>query len=133
MTPDIGAAIREARLDVGMTQEELADAIGVSRQTVSQLERGLKADVGVYRLEAIAKACKTSIFALLYPLKIDKKTDGIEIVGIVPPEPFVPSVQLRWRDGFITAPLPLSVRDDWVSDIEQASYMWPTQEDEDHE
>ncbi|QQE79517.1 helix-turn-helix transcriptional regulator [Alicyclobacillus sp. SO9] len=32
--------IREARVKVGMTQEELAKQLGVSRQTVSNLEHG---------------------------------------------------------------------------------------------
>lgn len=36
----IGAWIRDARFHRGMTQEELAEAMGVDRQYVSELERG---------------------------------------------------------------------------------------------
>ena len=36
----IGAWIRDARFRLGMTQEGLAEAIGVDRQYVSELERG---------------------------------------------------------------------------------------------
>lgn len=37
---DLAAAIRELRRERGMTQEELADWIGVHRNYIGQLERG---------------------------------------------------------------------------------------------
>jgi HTH-type transcriptional regulator/antitoxin HipB len=37
---DFGAAVKDARLRRGLTQAELADQIGVSRQWVIALERG---------------------------------------------------------------------------------------------
>jgi len=46
---DLGRIIRDARLGTGMTQEEFADELGVSRQYVSQLESG-KSSLHVTRL-----------------------------------------------------------------------------------
>lgn len=37
---DLATAIRELRRDRGMTQEELADWVGVHRNYIGQLERG---------------------------------------------------------------------------------------------
>ena len=38
----IGEAIRSLRLELGMSQEELAEASGTHRTYVSQLERGIR-------------------------------------------------------------------------------------------
>ncbi|EWT01444.1 XRE family transcriptional regulator [Intrasporangium oryzae NRRL B-24470] len=37
---DLGGALRRARVDAGLTQEELAERVGVGRQWVTLLERG---------------------------------------------------------------------------------------------
>jgi y4mF family transcriptional regulator len=37
---DLGAAIRERRRRLGVTQDELASSIGVSRRVIGQLENG---------------------------------------------------------------------------------------------
>jgi HTH-type transcriptional regulator/antitoxin HipB len=39
-TAELGAHVRRARQEKGLRQEELADRIGVTRMTVSRLERG---------------------------------------------------------------------------------------------
>ncbi len=39
-TQEIGAAIAQARLDKGWTQQELADRVGVSRQWINAVEAG---------------------------------------------------------------------------------------------
>jgi len=39
MTPDIQSRVKEFRLERGWTQEQLADAVGVSRQSINSIER----------------------------------------------------------------------------------------------
>jgi HTH-type transcriptional regulator / antitoxin HipB len=47
-TLDLGVAVRDARLQQGLTQAELADRIDVSRQWVIALERGkASAELGI--------------------------------------------------------------------------------------
>jgi len=50
---DIGYQIRQARLERGLTQAQLAHAAKVSRTTLNQLENGLFPDLGVKKLRAI--------------------------------------------------------------------------------
>ena len=38
---DIGSKIKNARIDAQLTQEQVAEALGVSRQTMSNWERGV--------------------------------------------------------------------------------------------
>lgn len=38
--PELGAAIRERRRELGITQDHLAASIGVSRKVIGELERG---------------------------------------------------------------------------------------------
>lgn len=52
-----GIAIRQQREYCGMTQQKLADAIGVDQTSVSSWERGLKAP-GLDNQLAIAKALR---------------------------------------------------------------------------
>lgn len=49
----IGTALREARLERGLTQAVVADAIGVNRTTVARYERGIR-KVPVSQLRQIA-------------------------------------------------------------------------------
>jgi putative transcriptional regulator len=39
MTPTLKNRVRELRLERGWTQQELADAVGVSRQSINSIER----------------------------------------------------------------------------------------------
>lgn len=41
MLMDIGAKIRDARVKSGLTQEQAAEALSVSRQTISNWETGV--------------------------------------------------------------------------------------------
>ena len=40
-TPDFASLLRQLRTEAGLTQEELAEAAGLSPRTVSDLERGI--------------------------------------------------------------------------------------------
>ena len=51
--PEIGHAIRRARLGRKLTQAELASAVGLSRTTLNQLERGLVPDLGIRKVQAL--------------------------------------------------------------------------------
>jgi len=57
-------ALREARQEKGISQEELADRAGLHRTYISQIERGLKSP-SLRSLEQIAQALDLSIAALL--------------------------------------------------------------------
>lgn len=48
-----GLVIRDARKQAGLTQAELARRLGMSRATVSQLENGVIADLGIRKLAKI--------------------------------------------------------------------------------
>lgn len=39
MTPNVQNRVKDLRLERGWTQEELADAVGVSRQSINSIER----------------------------------------------------------------------------------------------
>jgi transcriptional regulator with XRE-family HTH domain len=78
----LGYYIRKAREAAGLTQAQLAEAIGVSRPTVTQLERGLVKYPKVYMLSAIATALNLPPSALFAQ------------AGVSSPE--VLSVQLQW-------------------------------------
>lgn len=49
----LGYEIRKARLARGLTQAQLAKAVGLSRTTLNQLENGLFPDLGVKKVQAI--------------------------------------------------------------------------------
>lgn len=51
--PAIGSVIRERRNELGLSQERLAHLAGVSRQTLSGLERGTLNDLGYNRVAHI--------------------------------------------------------------------------------
>lgn len=55
MTSTIGEAVRRTRLDQGMTQEQLASAIGVTQPRLSAIERG-DTPPGLPQIQAIEKA-----------------------------------------------------------------------------
>ena len=50
---ELGYEIRRGRIARGMTQAALAEAAGISRTTLNQLENGLFPDLGVRKVQAI--------------------------------------------------------------------------------
>lgn len=61
---ELGARIRAAREEARLTQEALASAVGLSRGSIANIERGDQAPP-TYRLTMIAQALKLDLMALL--------------------------------------------------------------------
>lgn len=53
-----GTRLRERREQLKMTQEELSKRTNLSRQTISALENGGKADVKISTIKVLAEALK---------------------------------------------------------------------------
>ena len=61
----IGARISIKRESLGMTQQELADMVNVTRNTISRYENG-ETEVGVITLNNIADALSVTVLWLLF-------------------------------------------------------------------
>lgn len=70
---DIGARIKTAREDQGWTQDQLAEAVGVSRSAVAQWETGRAGQVTT-NLTRVASALGVGVEYLMYGL--DKRAPG---------------------------------------------------------
>lgn len=71
----IGAALREARLTRGVTQEELAQALGVNRTTIARYESGLR---------SLPVSVLPRLAALLAVRITDLVPDQVAVAGSVP-------------------------------------------------
>ena len=60
---EIGALLRRARREQRRTQAELARELGMSRATLSALERGRCPEIGVRRLTALLEAVGLDLYA----------------------------------------------------------------------
>jgi transcriptional regulator with XRE-family HTH domain len=61
-----GAALRQARLALGMSQEELAEQASLHRTYIGQVERGER-NVSVDNMQLLAEAVGIPIWKLLEP------------------------------------------------------------------
>lgn len=52
----IGAKVKQARVDAGLSQKQLAEKMGVSVMTVSRMERGAVKDVTLGMLRRVGEA-----------------------------------------------------------------------------
>jgi HTH-type transcriptional regulator / antitoxin HipB len=70
---ELGRQISRARRDRRISQDELAHACGLSRQTVSGLERGELTDLGLRKLERLLEALdlQLTIRPLRHPITLD--------------------------------------------------------------
>jgi transcriptional regulator with XRE-family HTH domain len=59
-----GRVIRDRRLGAGLTQESLAERAELTRNYISELERGLKSP-SLATIEALARALGTRAYALV--------------------------------------------------------------------
>ena len=58
--------VREYREKEGITQEELSETSGVSRNTISSLERGVNTNVTYEIMEKIAKALNKKVATIFF-------------------------------------------------------------------
>ena len=68
-----GQAVAQARLDCAMTQGQLAEAAGVSRQLVNRLEAGNAAGISLAHLMAILAALR-DVDEVIESLALDRGT-----------------------------------------------------------
>lgn len=62
----MGYRIKDRRTELRMTQEELSEKSGVSRQTISTLETNNDYSVSTKTLSRIAKALNTTVASLFF-------------------------------------------------------------------
>ena len=60
----LGAAIREVRVERGLSQEALADAAGIDRSHMGKIERGER-NVSVLNVARVSDALKVSVASLM--------------------------------------------------------------------
>jgi transcriptional regulator with XRE-family HTH domain len=65
MAERLGDRIRKARQQFGLSQAALARRIGVSTQTMYQIENNITTDPGVLKVKAVADVLDVSVDALL--------------------------------------------------------------------
>ena len=70
----VGSRIRLRRVTIGLSQEKLADAIGVTFQQVQKYEKGTNR-VGASRLQAIASALSLPVSEFFEP--VAPEADGV--------------------------------------------------------
>jgi transcriptional regulator with XRE-family HTH domain len=76
----VGAAIRARRDAIGMTQADLAERVGLSRTSVTNIERGGQALL-VHQLLELAKVLRVSPESLLPSTKPADKLDESELMS----------------------------------------------------
>lgn len=59
----LGAALRDARLKLNLTQGEIGEQAGVSRQLVSRIEQGLNGEISAYIAVAAAVGLRVAVVA----------------------------------------------------------------------
>jgi len=74
---ELGYAIRQARLERGLTQARLANAAGLSRTTLNQLENGLFPDLGVRKVLAILEKLRLDL--AVQPVPETRRPDFIRM------------------------------------------------------
>lgn len=70
----LGKSILDRRIELGMTQTQLADACGLRQSCISDIERGFSKDPPVGTVDKIADALQTTVDQLLHPPKPRKRS-----------------------------------------------------------
>ncbi|HCH97624.1 MAG TPA: hypothetical protein DFI63_06355 [Lachnospiraceae bacterium] len=82
MEKTIGKRIRECRVKVGMTQEELAEALITKKSTVSAYEND-KIDIKISILKQIAKVLDITVFYLAGEQDEDINSDVMQMAKVL--------------------------------------------------
>ena len=82
MAKTIGMRIRECRVKMGMTQDELAEALLTKKSTISAYEND-KIDIKVSILKEIARQLDTSVFYLVGEQDEDISTEVMQMAMVL--------------------------------------------------
>lgn len=83
---NIGKNIKTRRTDLGLTLEEVAKIVGVSRQTIQRYESGVIASIPFDRIEKLAQALNTTPAFVMFGNRVappHKKGTRIPVLGRV--------------------------------------------------
>lgn len=106
-TPDFGKKVRDRRVEERLSQEKLAQAVGISRNYLSQIERGQATNLSwqvmerltsVLGLKVDAAATEDSLTALPPSLAKFAQSAGL------PPDDVLMLAQLKYRGQQPTTP-----------------------------
>lgn len=81
----VGANIQERLVEKGMTQQSLADALGISKQVMNKIIKGSKA-INVNELAKIASILKISTDSLLMAGAEPVTVDNLSFMGAIQDE-----------------------------------------------
>jgi transcriptional regulator with XRE-family HTH domain len=74
---EFGRALREAREAAGLTQEALAQTVGLSRTSITNIERGVQ-PVAIHTLLRLARAVQTKPAELLPSLQDTGESEALD-------------------------------------------------------
>lgn len=119
--PGVGSQIRSRRTELGISQAQLAEQVGVHALTVSAWERNAKAPTEG-RLEQIAKALKTTPADLRYGVALtttgDSRDGGRDIV-VRPMRRRMPPRLYELVHGFLTRLADAGVSEEEIDEAER--------------
>ena len=67
-----GQAVRRLRTDRGLSQERLAEDVGIHRTYIGDLERGLR-NVGLLNVDRVAHALRTDLAGLMSEVEVERR------------------------------------------------------------
>ena len=83
---DWGSRLRQHRIDRGLSQEELADEVGISRNYISQIERGVSTNLSLDVARRLSKALGLQLDEPQLPRLPDSLREFAEQKGLQPGE-----------------------------------------------
>ncbi|MBC5767283.1 helix-turn-helix transcriptional regulator [Ramlibacter albus] len=87
---ELGTAVRQRRIDIGLSQQALAELAELSRVTVNELERGKLVDLSANRVERLANELGFAVGLVGVRRKGD--SDPFEVAARVASVPYSPEL-----------------------------------------